>query len=177
MDAPGHFIADAALVPDLDPAHFFAPLVVIDIAARAAEDPDTVVTPDDIAAWVSANGEIPAGAFVAMYSGWEGKYSDVAAFRGSDEAGGLHFPGFGGEAAAMLAEMDIVGVGVDTLSLDHGPSATFDAHYAILGSGKYGIENLNLAGVVGKKATVFIGIPIYQAGSGGPCRVLAMVEE
>ncbi len=179
MDAPGHFVAEGALVDELDPANFIAPLVVIDVAARAEEDADTLLTPDDIMAWESANGEIPAGAFVAMYSGWETKYSDVAAFRGTDDAGGLHFPGLHPDAVTMLVEeRDIVGMGVDTLSLDNGPSATFDSHYALLGAGKYGLENLKLADAVGvANAMIFVGIPLYQQGSGGPCRVLAVVNE
>jgi kynurenine formamidase len=179
MDAPGHFVADGVLVDQLDPANFFAPLVVIDIAARAESDPDAQVTPDDIAAYESEYGAIPPGAFVAMHSGWEVKYNDVAAFRGTDAEGGLHFPGFHPDAAALLAtERDIVGAGVDTLSLDYGPSADFGAHFAFLGAGKYGIENLKgLGELVGKDAMIYIGIPLYQEGSGGPCRVLAMVNE
>ncbi|MCU0511246.1 MAG: cyclase family protein [Anaerolineae bacterium] len=179
MDAPGHFIADGALVDALEPANFMAPLVVIDIAAKAESDPDAQVTPEDIMAYESAYGEIPAGAFVAMHSGWETKYSDVAAFRGTDAEGGLHFPGFHPDAATMLVtERDIVGAGVDTLSLDYGPSADFGAHYAFLGAGKYGIENLKgLQPLVGQAATVFIGIPLYQQGSGGPCRVLALLPQ
>lgn len=179
MDAPGHFVADAPLVDELDPANFIAPLVVIDIAARAEQDPDALLTPDDIMAWESANGEIPAGALVAMYSGWETKYTDVQAFRGMDDSGVLHFPGLHPEAILMLTEeRDIVGMGVDTLSLDHGPSSTFDAHFALLRAGKYGLENLKLAEIVSvANAMVFVGIPLYQQGSGGPCRVLAMVNE
>jgi kynurenine formamidase len=48
-------------------------------------------------------------------------------------------PGFGGEAVKFLTEQrDIVGVGVDTLSLDLGTSAAPVAHLTVLGAGKYG---------------------------------------
>jgi kynurenine formamidase len=89
----------------------------------------------------------------------------------------MHFPGFHGDAAKWLVEeRDIVGIGVDTLSLDHGASTTFDTHLTILPAGKYGLENLrNLSVLMGKAATIMVGIPRYQNGSGGPCRVLAMV--
>lgn len=177
MDAPGHFIADGQLVDELDPTGFIAPAIVIDIAARAEEDPDAFLTLEDLQAWESEHGEIPPGALVCMYSGWETRFDDIAAFRGTDENGGLHFPGFHADAAQFLIEeRDIVGIGVDTLSLDNGPSATFDVHYTILGAGKYGLENLaNLSLIKDQDATVFVGIPRYEAGSGGPCRVLAMV--
>lgn len=176
MDAPAHFIAGAETVDVYAPANLVAPLVVIDISARAAEDPDAAVTPEDLMAWESANGEIPAGAFVAMYSGWESRWADVAAYRNPDDGGVMHFPAFGIDAVTMLLEeRNIVGIGVDTLSQDIGMSTTFDVHVAILGAGKYGLENLaGLGALIGKPATVVVGVPRYANGSGGPCRVLAM---
>src|SRR5262249_7906388 len=51
IDAPFHFAAqgiDAATIP-IDT--LVAPLCVIDIAERAAKDPDTQVTPDDFSVW------------------------------------------------------------------------------------------------------------------------------
>jgi hypothetical protein len=41
---------------------------------------------------------------------------------------GPDFPGFHLEAAALLIERDAVGLEVDTLSFDHGPSRDFGAH-------------------------------------------------
>ena len=179
MDFPGHFIADGALVDELPADILVGPAVVIDIAARAEDDPDTVVTVEDLRAWESEHGEIPEGAFVLMYSGWESKANDEATYRGSDADGGLHFPGFSGESAEFLVnERSINGVGVDTLSIDHGPSATFDVHYTILGAGLLGIENLaNLAMLKGAHATIVCGVPKYQEGSGGPARILALAED
>jgi kynurenine formamidase len=177
MDAPAHFDAEGVTVDNLDPHMFVAPAVVIDISAKAAEDPDAMVTPDDLTAWEAANGEIPAGALVCMYSGWESRWPDVETYRNPDADGVMHFPGFHGDAAKWLVEeRDIVGIGVDTLSLDHGASTTFDTHLTILPAGKYGLENLrNLSALMGKAATIMVGIPRYQNGSGGPCRVLAMI--
>ncbi len=177
LDIPAHFAAGGETLDNYPADAFIAPAVVIDIAARAEEDPDAMVTVDDLLAWESANGEIPEGALVCMYSGWESRWDDVEAFRNADEDGVMHFPGFSGEAAQwLLDERNINGIGVDTLSLDIGPSTTFDAHLAILPAGKYGIENLkNLAAIKDRNATLFVGIPRYEAGSGGPCRVLALV--
>lgn len=177
MDAPAHFAAGGETVDNLEPSQFIAPAVVIDISEKAAEDNDTMVTVEDLEAWEAENGEIPVGALVCMYSGWEARWDDAEAFRNADEDGVQHYPGFGGEASAfLLEERDIAGIGVDTLSLDIGASSTFDVHLSILPAGKYGIENLaNLEQLIGKSATVMVGIPRYETGSGGPCRVLAMV--
>lgn len=176
-DIPAHFIEGGETVDNYGVELLVSPAVVIDISAKAAEDANAMLTADDIAAWESANGEIPAGALVCMYSGWESKWDDVAAFRGDPGDGSLNFPGFGPDAAQfLLEERDIHGIAVDTLSLDPGNSATFDVHVAVLGAGKYGVEGVaNLAQLIGKQASVVVGVPRWEQGSGGPARVLAMV--
>jgi len=60
-----------------------APLAVVDIRARAAEDPDTLVTPDDQKAWADANGPFPERCCVAMNSGWDANV-DSDEFRNAD---------------------------------------------------------------------------------------------
>ena len=174
MDFPGHFIADGLRTDAYPVEMLMGPAVVIDIAARAEDDPDTMVTVDDLQAWEMENGEIPEGAFVMMHSGWESLIG-TPAFLGDDS--GLHFPGFSAEASEWLAsQRSIHGIGVDTLSIDHGPSATFDTHFIILGAGLVGIENVaNLGAIMGEQATVICGIPRYEEGSGGPARILALV--
>lgn len=175
-DAPAHFIEGNDTGEFLDPSKLVAPLVVIDISARAAEDADTGVSVEDIEAWESANGAIPQGAFVAMYSGWSLKIDDSEAFVNLDADGVMHYPGFMPAASELLLEQyGIVGVGVDTLSLDPGNSTDFGTHIAVLGSGNYGIEGLNnleKAPAVG--GTVVVGAAKHEAASGGHARVLVL---
>ena len=102
VDAPGHFTPGGRLRPELRPSELITPAVVIDIADRAAQDPDTVVTVDDLRAFERRHGRIPRDAAVLMYSGWAAKVGDPAAYRNPDAAGTLHFPGFGAEACEWL---------------------------------------------------------------------------
>ena len=152
------------------------PLCVIDIAARAAEDADTQVTPDDIKAWMASHGDIPDNACVAMHSGWASKVGSDG-FRNVGDDDKMHFPGFHIEAANMLIEeTGAKSLAVDTLSLDHGPSADFATHYAWLPTNRYGIENLaGLDQVPASGATLVVGAPNHTGGSGGPARIFAMV--
>ena len=60
----------------------------------------------------------------------------------ADDKAVMHFPGYGADAARLLVERGVVGIGIDTLSLDHGPSADFATHKIMLAAGKYRIENL-----------------------------------
>lgn len=176
IDAPLHFSADGQSVDEIPVSNLVCPLCVVDIAARAAENPDTDVTPDDLRGWISANGEIPDGACVAMNSGWAAKVNGEG-FRnvGADEK--MHFPGFHLEAAQMLLEeTGAVAIAVDTLSLDHGISESFPVHYAWLPQNRYGIENMaGLDQVPASGATLVVGAPNHRGGSGGPARIFAMI--
>lgn len=176
MDAPLHFSQDGRSVAELPVEDLIAPLAIIDIREKAAADADAQVTPDDIEAWISANGALPERCCVALNSGWDAKVAD-AGFRnvGADEK--MHFPGFHPDATAMLMEeSSAIGMAVDTLSLDFGPSPDFATHYAWLGSGRWGLECVaGLGALPATGATIIVGAPKHRGGSGGPARVFAMV--
>ncbi len=174
IDTPLHFTADGTAVDELPPEKLVCPLCVIDITAKAKDDPNAMVMPEDIEAWVSANGEIPAGALVAMNSGWAAKVGD-ASFRNTPD-GKLAFPGFSKAATDALMERGIAAIGVDTLSLDPGNSADFAVHFSWLPAGFYGIENMaGLDAVPPAGATAFVGAPKHKGGTGGPARVMAVL--
>ncbi len=175
VDAPGHFVAGGRLATDLSLAELIAPVVVIDIAARAAHDPDTVVTVEDVLAFERRYGRIPRDAAVLMYSGWGAKVGDPDAYRGTDASGTLHFPGFGAEATEwLLQRRRIRSLGVDTLSIDPGDSETFETHLTLLGADRYGMENLaNLRRMPRRGATIVVGLIPFEEGSGGQARIFA----
>jgi len=177
MDAPVHFVANTPTADRLPAERFVAPLAVVTIEARAAKDADAMVTVDDLLAWEKAHGRLPRGAFVAMRSGWDARIGNAARFLNKDAKGTMHAPGFSEEAARFLvAERDIVGAGVDTLSLDKAEAQKFVAHLALLGGGKYGVELIaNLGGVPPAGATIIVGAPKHEGASGGPARVYALL--
>ncbi|HET9069379.1 MAG TPA: cyclase family protein, partial [Amaricoccus sp.] len=155
LDAPMHFSADGQSVDEIPVASLVVPLCVVDIRAKAEADADAQLTPDDLAAWIAANGEIPDRACVAMLSGWGGKVGGDG-FRNADAEGKMHFPGFHVEAAQMLLETGAAGIAVDTLSLDHGPSPDFATHYAWLPQNRWGLEAVaNLDRMPAAGATLF----------------------
>jgi kynurenine formamidase len=176
MDAPLHFSENGA-GPDALPARqLVAPLVVIDVAAKAAANPDYQLTPADIRRWERRYGRLPRGCCVAMHAGW-GRHVASPRFAGRDSGGVLHFPGFHPDAAAMLMkERNVIGIAVDTLSLDHGPSKDFKTHYAWLPSGRWGLEAVaNLDRLPARGATLVVGAPKIKGATGGPTRLLALV--
>ncbi|MDR5694037.1 MAG: cyclase family protein [Armatimonadota bacterium] len=176
MDAPQHFVLGRWMLHQIPIRSLIAPAVVIHIHERAAANPDAQVTVDDLKAWENRYGRIPEGAAVLMHSGWESRVGEQNAYRNPDSKGVMHFPGFHPEAAEFLIkERDIVGIGVDTLSLDYGPSSDFKTHITVLGANKWGLENLaNLAKIPPNGATIFVGALKVQNASGGPLRVIAV---
>lgn len=176
FDAPMHFHEDGMTADMVDVRDLFAPLAVIDITAKAADDPDAAVTVDDILAYESTYGELPTGVLVAMNSGWQQYWDDPEAFVNLDADGVQHYPGFHPDAAEFLtSQREIVGIAVDTLSQDPGNSTDFGTHITILGAGKYGIEGLaNVAAMDPAGANVFVGGPKWIDASGGHARVIGL---
>jgi len=175
MDAPIHFSEDANTVDEIPVEDLIAPLCVIDISARAQDDANAQLTPEDINEWTATNGEIPEKACVAMYSGWE-HHLGSDKFRNADADGAMHFPGVHIETTQMLLEQtNAIGLAVDTLSLDYGQSADFATHYAWLPAQRWGLENVaNLGKLPASGATLIVGAPKFRGGTGGQCRLFAM---
>lgn len=174
IDAPLHFTKDGTSVADLPVENLMVPLCVLDLTAKAKDDANAMVAKEDIDAWISANGAIPAGACVAMNSGWAAKVGDPL-FRNTPD-GKFAFPGFSKEATDYLAELGAGSIAVDTLSLDPGNSADFAVHFSWLPGGRFGIENVaNLDKLPAAGATIFIGAPKHARGTGGPARVMAVI--
>jgi len=180
MDAPAHFARGGATTDRVPVTAGIGPLVKVDVHAQADQNPDYRLTADDLHTWERANGPIPRGAIVVMDSGWAARWPDPQRYLGTAAAGdtaNLHFPGFSREAVEFLVhERDINAIGVDTPSIDYGPSQDFIVHQILNGANKPGFENLaNLARVPPHGATL-IALPMkIEGGSGGPVRAIALL--
>ena len=176
IDAPRHVVDGGRTVAEIPVEHLVLPLVVVDIRARAATDPDHGLDLDDLAAHEAAHGPIPPGACVALLSGWADRVGS-AGFRNADAAGVMHFPGFSLAAARVLAEeRGARALAVDTLSLDPGAAADLPVHAYWLAGGRYGLECVaNLAGLPPTGATLVVGAVKIAGTGGGPCRLLALL--
>jgi len=177
LDAPIHFSETGATAEKIPADTLVVSLAVVDVTAKAAQNPDYLVTRDDLAAWERRHRRLPDNCCVAMHSGWGQYAGNAVKFTGKDSAGVLHFPGFGLDAAEwLMRERKVVGIAVDTLSLDHGPSKDFKVHSAWLPSGRWGLENVaNLDKVPASGATLVVGLAKVKDATGGPARLIALV--
>jgi kynurenine formamidase len=181
FDAPVHWITgrngdDVSTVP---PRRLIGPAVVIDMSARAAADPDYLLTVDDIREFESRHGPLPAGGWLLYRTGWDTRAHDQRAFLNADDTG-PHTPGIETKTARWLAEESpVVGVGVETVGTDAGAAHSFDpafpCHSYMLGAGKYGLTQLANLATLPPTGSVLIVAPLKLVrGSGSPARVFAL---
>ncbi len=169
FDAPSHFVEGAAHVADVPASQLVRPLHVVDFTGRSKDDPDAELTVSDLGEHEVVHGSIEAGSVVFLRTDWP-------ALSGTEP---LRFPGFGVEAATLLAERGVVGLGTDTLGIDPGFAAEFPVHRDItLPRGIWHVENLtNLGAVPPSGAWAVVGVPRMAGASGFPARVMAIVPE
>ena len=177
LDAPAHFPPGKSTVEQIAPEKFFAPAVVLDIRAEGEKNADYQLLPSAIEAWEKNHGKIPAGAVVVLRTGWASRWPDVQRYRNTDGKGVMHFPGFSVDAAKILLDRKISGLGCDTLSIDPGNSKDFPVHHMVLGAEVYQLENLRDLAEVPEAGAFLVVAPIkLEGGSGGAVRVFALVS-
>jgi len=179
LDSPIHFGKGQASTEQIPLSRLIAPAVVVDITEACAANHDYRLSAADLKKWEQANGRIPAGCIVMARTGWGRYWPDRKRYLGTDRPGdtaNLHFPGIAKDAALLLVERRIAGVGIDTASMDYGQSKDFIAHQALNGAGIYGLENIANLEKVPLKGATLIALPMkIKGGSGGPVRIVALL--
>ena len=89
-----------------------------------------------------------------------------------------HFPGYSLEAATFLVKTrNVVGLGIDTLSIDPGTSKNYPVHQFTAKESVYQLENVANLGQVSPAGATIVVAPIkLENGSGGPARLLALMK-
>lgn len=176
LDAPAH-MAKAGWTVDRIPAErLLGPLVVLDIGRQARQDADYRLRNQDIGLWEQQYGTIPPAAIVIAYTGWAARWQTPQAYRNADTEGVLHFPGYSLEAARLLVDSRrAVGLGIDTLSVDFGPSRDYEVHRFCASRGVYHLENVANPGQVPPAGAMAVVLPMkLENGSGAPVRIVAL---
>lgn len=180
LDAPIHFGEGKNTVDAIPLRQLLAPAVAIDVSAKAAADADYRLTAQDVRAWEAAHGPVPAAAIVLLRTGWGERWPDRKRYFGDDtpgDASHLHFPSFGEEAARLLvAERHVGVIGVDTASIDYGPSTDFLVHRLATAANVPGLENIAHLDELPPTGAWVIALPTkIGGGSGGPVRIAALL--
>jgi kynurenine formamidase len=183
LDAPNHWVTgrDGIDVADIPMGHLIRPVVVLDFSDECSQDPDFLLEVDHIKSWEAEHGALPDGGWMIYRTGWDARSDSQERFINADETG-PHTPGMSIECARWVAEeAPVVGVGVETVGTDAGAAHSFDppfpCHSFLMGSGKYGLTQLqNLASLPATGAVLVVGPLPIVTGSGAPARAVALVE-
>ena len=180
LDAPIHFAEGRQTADELPLERLVAPAVVVDVSEKAAAEPDYRLAPEDVAAFEAEHGAISEGTIVLLRTGWGESWGDRRRYLGDDtpgDASNLHFPAYGAEAARLLVEeRGVAALGLDTASLDHGPSTDFPVHRVAAAADVPGLENVARLDELPPTGAWVIALPMKIAGgSGGPVRIVALV--
>jgi kynurenine formamidase len=175
IDAPSHRFREGLDIADMPIQQFFAPVCVIDVRGQA--DADYEISHQDVKNYETLYGTIPPGAFVIGHTGWNRFWNTPEAYRNPDSTGQMHFPAFSSQAAELLLQRRVVGIGIDTLSPDC-LNQDFPVHRLFLGEGKYIIENLPDCSLLPIQGAYIMALPIKAACcSEAPARVIGLISK
>ncbi len=177
LDAPVHFAEGRRSADEVPLEQLVAAAVVIDVTAKADADPVYRLSREDVLAWEKANGRTEAGSIVLLRTGWSRRWPDAQRYFGNATPGDtskLRFPGYGAEAARLLVEERKAGV--DTASIDYGPSQDFIVHQIANGANVPAFENVTNLDALPPLGAFVVALPMkIRGGSGGPVRIIALV--
>lgn len=180
LDAPIHFAAGKRHTDEVPLDQLMGPGVVLDISEASRKDRNYRLQVSDVEAWEALHGTIAEGTIVLLHTGWGVFWGDREEYFGDDtpgDASRLSFPSYGAEAARLLVEERRVAVlGVDTASIDYGPSEDFIVHQIASASNVPGLENVANLDRLPATGTWIIALPMKIAGgSGGPVRIVGLI--
>ncbi|MFY0602450.1 MAG: cyclase family protein [Flavobacteriaceae bacterium] len=184
IDAPIHFAKGAKTVDQIPLENLVGPAIKIDVSANALNNPDYLVSINDLMAWEEKHRmKIPDGSIVLLQTGFATYYPNKVKYMGTDERGEkavelLHFPGLSPDAASWITEnRNIHAIGIDTPSIDYGQSTHFKSHVTLLSKNIPAFENLTNLHQLPEKGFTIIALPMkIKGGSGSPLRIVALLN-
>lgn len=159
LDAPAHMIAGGATLDQFPASAFVGRGYVLDCWGRSSITAELLRQHE---------AHIRSCDWLLFYTGWDSYWDSERYFIG--------FPLLTPEAAALLCQMGLTGVGLDCLSLDACGDPTFPNHMTLLGHGLLNAENLcGLDRLLGK-SFMFSALPLpFSRSDGAPCRAAAIL--
>lgn len=179
LDAPYHFAREGRTADAVPLERLVGPAIVVDASQHL--DPGGAVRATAIAAYEAAAGRLAPGTIVLIRTGHGRHWNDRTRYLGTDRTGpdavaDLHFPGLSPDVARMLVDAEIAAVGIDTPSIDPGPSKDFAAHRILAAAGIPIFENVANLDLLPAGGFRVVALPMkIGGGSGAPLRIVAIV--
>lgn len=178
MDAPIHFSESGWSVDEIPVAQLTGEAIVLDIRSQVNSNPDYTLQIDDIAQWEISYGRIPPKAVILLVTGFGQYWPEKSRYLGSstpEDPTTLHFPGFSADAITfLLTKREILGIGIDTASIDAGQSRDFPVHQILGQANRYALENVAHLDLLPPRGARITALPMkIRGGTGGPARIIA----
>lgn len=184
LDAPVHFSEDGQAVEQLPLDRFIGEAAVIDVTESCSRDADYLVGIEDLRSWERMHNRQLVDVIVLIRTGFGQFWPNRRQYLGTDRRGTeaveeLHFPGLSPEAAKWMAEHRAVkAVGIDTASIDHGQSATYQSHVVLFEQQIPVFENVAGLHLMPPQGATVVALPMKIAsGTGAPLRIIAFVPK
>jgi kynurenine formamidase len=164
MEAPASFDRGLWTIDQIPAQRLVAPLVVFDVRKNMNQNPDYEVSVEDISSWEKIHGEIPLGSVVMVLTD-SSKNTVLSA-------------GYSPDAAKFLIEgREVVGLGIDSRSIDSGSSHERPVHQYAFSRSAYVLENVaNLDRAPAVGGMVMVAPPKLQDRTNAPVRILALAR-
>ena len=169
LDAPAHFARDGAAADAIPLAALVRPAARLDVRDLVGDDQRFALTAAQVEQLEARDGRLAAGCAVLVHTGWD-------RYAGDPDRYGPPFPGIAADAARLLVERGVAGIGIDTLGVDPGDAEGFPAHRVTLPAGLWHLEGLvGLERVPRRGAWIVAAALPLVDGSGAPARVFAIL--
>ncbi|XP_077297206.1 kynurenine formamidase-like [Arctopsyche grandis] len=176
LDAPIHFAQNKWTVGQIPIDNLITPLIIVDLSTKVAGNADFVLERHHMDHLFVGD---PRRNFTVVFRfGWSQHYGNPTKYLGSSSPTGnnLNFPGISEDVAKWLTETrTLIGVGVDTPSVDPGSEHRGLAHKTFAAKNIFMLENVNLEKTLPSSLCTIIVMPMkIQDGTGAPCRLTAI---
>jgi len=178
MDAPLHIDPQGKSVEQIPVPDLLLEAAVVDVRAPVSRNADYRLSAEDLQNWEKSHGPLPPGGALLALTGWGERWPSQIRYMNQDAQGVLHFPGFSLEAAHYLLEhARPKALGIDTASIDYGPSRKLEVHQLTMRAGLYHLENLANLDKLPATGAVILSLPLkLGGGSAAPTRVIALLK-
>uniref|UniRef100_A0A8D8UQY0 Kynurenine formamidase n=1 Tax=Cacopsylla melanoneura TaxID=428564 RepID=A0A8D8UQY0_9HEMI len=177
LDAPSYITKNGRRVADIPIDSLIVSGIHVDVTNEVHGEPKFVLDEHHLRRWTETYGKIESKSVLLINFGWANRYWNRSAYMGTGYSEhNRNFPGISIPAARWIAENpNIVGVGVDTPSVDVGHSTTFDVHKILTGANVYLLENVALNNTyLPARGFQLVVMPMKLThGTGAPVRIIA----
>jgi kynurenine formamidase len=184
IDAPYHFCQSGQTVDQIPLERLVGPAACVDVSEECTADRDYQVTAEDFKSWEQSHGTSLEDRVVLIRTGFGRYWPDREKYLGTSDHGQaavakLHFPGLGPSAADwLITKRRVRMVGIDTASIDHGQTQDYPTHVRLFRDGVPALENIAHLDQLPTAGFTVVALPMKIAGgSGGPCRIIAILKD